>query len=98
MTSTDHERSPLDRARYPLDDWALTETRFDAARLGHTETLFAVGNGYFGMRGNIDEGREGANTAPTSTASTRRGRSGTPRRPSASQRSGRRSSTRPTRR
>lgn len=57
MTSTDHERSPLDRACYPLDDWALTETSFDAARLGHTETLFAVGNGYFGMRGNIDEGR-----------------------------------------
>lgn len=54
----DREREPLDRACYPLDPWAFIETRFDASRLGHTETLFAVGNGYFGMRGNIDEGRE----------------------------------------
>ncbi|MFD2757772.1 glycoside hydrolase family 65 protein [Gulosibacter faecalis] len=51
-------RGVLDRTCYPVDPWALVETRFNAATLGHTETLFAVGNGYLGMRGNIEEGRE----------------------------------------
>ncbi|KAB1645316.1 glycoside hydrolase family 65 protein [Gulosibacter chungangensis] len=43
---------------FPVDPWALVETRFDPSILGRTESLFAVGNGYLGMRGNIDEGRE----------------------------------------
>ena len=29
-----------------------------AADLGVTETLFAVGNGYLGLRGNLEEGRD----------------------------------------
>jgi len=49
---------PLDRSRFPLDEWALTEARYSTCDLGVTETLFAVGNGYLGMRGNVEEGRE----------------------------------------
>ncbi|TPW74023.1 glycoside hydrolase family 65 protein [Schumannella soli] len=49
---------PLDRGRFPLDDWALVETSFDPRIQGRTETLFAVGNGYLGLRGNLDEGRD----------------------------------------
>lgn len=49
---------PLDRLRFPVDPWRLTETFFDADDLGRTETLFAVGNGYLGMRGNVEEGRD----------------------------------------
>jgi alpha,alpha-trehalose phosphorylase len=49
---------PIDRHRFPLDEWRLRETRHDAADLGRTETLFAVGNGYLGMRGNVEEGRD----------------------------------------
>ena len=49
---------PLDRLRFPADPWRLTETFFDARDLGRTETLFAVGNGYLGMRGNLEEGRD----------------------------------------
>ncbi|TPW78296.1 glycoside hydrolase family 65 protein [Schumannella sp. 10F1B-5-1] len=49
---------PIDRGRFPLDDWALVETGFDPRIQGRTETLFAVGNGYLGMRGNLDEGRD----------------------------------------
>ncbi|MDR1441863.1 MAG: hypothetical protein LBJ02_05680 [Bifidobacteriaceae bacterium] len=48
---------PLDRTRYPVDPWALNEVAFDARDLGVTETLFAVGNGYMGMRGDPEEGR-----------------------------------------
>ncbi|MCU1404803.1 MAG: family 65 glycosyl hydrolase, partial [Glaciihabitans sp.] len=50
---------PLDRNRFPLDEWALVETDFSAADMGRTETLFAIGNGYLGLRGNVDEGRDG---------------------------------------
>ena len=48
----------LDLARFPLDPWRLVETEHDARDLGLTETLFALGNGYIGMRANPEEGRE----------------------------------------
>ena len=51
-------RDPLDRSRFPIDEWRLTEARYSADDLGVAETLFAVGNGYLGMRGNVEEGRE----------------------------------------
>ncbi|GGF18033.1 glycoside hydrolase family 65 protein [Subtercola lobariae] len=50
---------PLDRFRYPVDEWALTESEFDAQSQGQSETMFAVGNGYLGMRGNAEEGYGG---------------------------------------
>ncbi|HEY0186467.1 MAG TPA: glycosyl hydrolase family 65 protein [Cellulomonas sp.] len=49
---------PIDRHRFPHDAWQLRETRYDAEDLGRTETLFAVANGYLGMRGNVEEGRD----------------------------------------
>ncbi len=49
---------PMDRWRFPDDPWALVETAPSTRDLGHTETLFALGNGYLGMRGNPPEGRE----------------------------------------
>ncbi len=49
---------PLDRSRFPVDEWALVETRFSADDLGVTESLFSVGNGYLGMRGNYSESRD----------------------------------------
>lgn len=48
----------LDRLRFPAREWSFSEVRFDASDLGRTETLFAVGNGYLGMRGNVPEGRD----------------------------------------
>ncbi|ASR36762.1 kojibiose phosphorylase [Prauserella marina] len=49
----------LDRTRFPIDEWAFVETEFDRATQGRCESLFTVGNGYLGLRGNLDEGREG---------------------------------------
>ncbi len=49
---------PLDRSRFPVDEWRLVETEHSSADLGVTETLFSVGNGYLGMRGNPEEGRD----------------------------------------
>ncbi|MGV8848890.1 MAG: glycoside hydrolase family 65 protein [Propionibacteriaceae bacterium] len=51
-------QDPIDRTRFPVDPWALRELRYDARDLGVTETLFALGNGYLGMRGNVEEGRD----------------------------------------
>ncbi|MFV0320325.1 MAG: glycoside hydrolase family 65 protein [Microbacterium sp.] len=47
----------IDRDRYPVDPWRLVETSLDLENTGVTETLFAVGNGYLGLRGNHPEGR-----------------------------------------
>ena len=49
---------PLDRHRFPAEDWRFVENAYDGKDLGVTETLFAVGNGYLGLRGNVEEGRE----------------------------------------
>ena len=57
MRFADHD--PLNRSRFPIDEWALVETDFGVADMGRTETLFAVGNGYLGLRGNVEEGRDG---------------------------------------
>ncbi|MCL2653818.1 MAG: hypothetical protein FWD63_08550, partial [Propionibacteriaceae bacterium] len=41
---------PLDRGLHPVDPWRLIETAppVDAT---HSETIFALGNGFVGMRG-----------------------------------------------
>ena len=49
---------PVDRYTFPVDPWRLTECRYDRLHLGRNETLFSVANGYLGMRGNVEEGRE----------------------------------------
>jgi len=49
---------PIDRGRFPVDPWRLVETSYRPADLGLRETLFAVGNGYLGMRDNPPEGRD----------------------------------------
>ena len=41
---------------YPINDWKIIETSFYPRFLAQTETIFAVGNGYLGMRGNFEEG------------------------------------------
>ena len=50
--------SAIPRHRFPVDPWRLVETEVDHDDLGLTESLFAVGNGYLGMRANPTEGRE----------------------------------------
>src|ERR1044072_9863788 len=49
------EGGPMNAAM-PIDAWRLVSRRFAAEGLGESETLFAVANGYMGMRGMHDEG------------------------------------------
>ncbi len=48
----------LDPHRFPVEPWRLVEREYRSDDLGHTETLFGVGNGYLGMRANPEEGRD----------------------------------------
>jgi alpha,alpha-trehalose phosphorylase len=41
---------------YPPDEWNLIEKRFMPDLLEQDETMFALGNGYLGMRGCLEEG------------------------------------------
>jgi len=47
----------LPQFRYPVDEWRLVERSFEHRDLHLTETLFAVGNGYLGLRGDHEENR-----------------------------------------
>lgn len=44
---------------YDTDSWRFSETGFQAERAACNESLFAVGNGYLGVRGYFDEGYPG---------------------------------------
>jgi alpha,alpha-trehalose phosphorylase len=44
---------------FPLDPWCIRETGFDTASHFLNETLFALGNGYIGLRGSHEEGYAG---------------------------------------
>ncbi|PHV08973.1 family 65 glycosyl hydrolase [Janthinobacterium sp. BJB412] len=52
---------PSDRPQhtFPLEAWCIRETAFDTASHFLDETLFALGNGYIGLRGAHEEGYSG---------------------------------------
>ena len=41
---------------YPVDEWHVRENRFAPRYLEQSETVFALANGYLGMRGAFEEG------------------------------------------
>jgi alpha,alpha-trehalose phosphorylase len=48
-------RSPSERS-YPVEDWQIVERRFEPEYLPALESVFAVANGYLGLRGTPEEG------------------------------------------
>lgn len=42
---------------YPVDEWKVVEDRFAPDYLDQSETVFALANGYLGIRGSFEEGR-----------------------------------------
>ncbi|RUT46816.1 glycoside hydrolase family 65 protein [Paenibacillus anaericanus] len=46
-------------ALYPYHEWNLSEDRYDEENNQRSESVFALGNGYIGMRGNFEEGYHG---------------------------------------
>jgi len=51
-----HERLRPPRLDYPENDWNLIEKAFHPEFMAQAEAIFALGNGYIGMRGNPEEG------------------------------------------
>ena len=86
----------IDRDRFPVDPWRLVEKSFDVDDAGVTETLFAVANGYLGLRGNHPEGRFAHEHGTSNNGFHETSRSAMPSRRTGSPRSGRPSSTHPT--
>lgn len=41
---------------HPVEPWTVRETGFDIDKIAQNESIFALGNGHIGMRGNLDEG------------------------------------------
>ena len=76
---------------FPVEPWHLRETRLDLELLAQSESLFALSNGHIGLRGNLDEGEPyGAPGHLPRGPSTRPARCPTPRRATATRRTGRR--------
>src|SRR5215469_2662478 len=44
---------------YPFTEWEIVETEFKVEHNYRNESIFALGNGYIGMRGNFEEGYSG---------------------------------------
>jgi alpha,alpha-trehalose phosphorylase len=44
------------QSAFPAEPWAVRETSLDLSHLAQTESVFALGNGHIGLRGNLDEG------------------------------------------
>ncbi|HEX9765895.1 MAG TPA: hypothetical protein VGA36_03965, partial [Nitriliruptorales bacterium] len=42
---------------YPADEWRIVEARWTPQYSGRAETVFALANGYVGVRGTLEEGR-----------------------------------------
>jgi len=49
------ERVDFPEYVYPADEWRFVETRFYPRFLSATETIFALANGYLGIRGTFEE-------------------------------------------
>ena len=46
----------IEHPAFAVEPWALRETELRLEVLAQSESLFALGNGHIGLRGNLDEG------------------------------------------
>lgn len=53
------EPGPFFDTPYPYDEWKVRETIYSENHHQKNESVFALGNGYIGMRGNFEEGYHG---------------------------------------
>ena len=44
------------QSAFPVEPWAIRETKLDLDRLAQAESIFALSNGHIGIRGNFEEG------------------------------------------
>jgi len=49
-------------AKFPYQPWEITEQGFSPRDLRENESVFALSNGFIGLRGNLEEGTAGADS------------------------------------
>lgn len=54
-----HQKKLEQKPRYPEDPWKIIEKKFSVKDNHHNETIFALGNGFMGVRGVLEEGYSG---------------------------------------
>ncbi|HEY1916589.1 MAG TPA: glycosyl hydrolase family 65 protein [Streptosporangiaceae bacterium] len=52
----DHGPGMIRQATFEVEPWAVTESALNLDVLAQSESVFALSNGHFGLRGNLDEG------------------------------------------
>ncbi len=57
MTKRHADGSELPHHIYPIDRWSIVETGYTPALTALLETVFALGNGWLGVRGTLHQGR-----------------------------------------
>jgi len=48
-------------SNYILDPWSIIEDTFDQSKMIDSESIFSLGNGKIGQRGNFEESFSGGN-------------------------------------
>jgi alpha,alpha-trehalose phosphorylase len=46
----------ISQSAFPAEPWTVRETSLELDHLAQTESVFSLGNGHIGLRGNLDEG------------------------------------------
>src|SRR5712691_3250214 len=46
----------IEHPAFPVEEWSVREMGLHLDTLAQTESIFALGNGHIGLRGNFDEG------------------------------------------
>lgn len=60
-----HAKKLEKEAIYPYQDWKITENEFLVENNHHNESIFALGNGYMGIRGTFEEDYPGSEDTTT---------------------------------
>ena len=76
-----HERLKPPPQDYTPGEWNLIEKNFHPEFIAQTEALFALGNGYFGMRGAPEEGGPCVQNGTFVNGFMKRGRLSTAKKP-----------------
>ena len=50
-----HRKKTEQESLYRYEDWKITEDKFTVENNHHNEAIFALGNGYMGVRGTREE-------------------------------------------
>ncbi|HKL74573.1 MAG TPA: glycoside hydrolase family 65 protein, partial [Halanaerobiales bacterium] len=60
-----HYKKYKAKSLYDYEPWRITEDKFKVENNHHNESIFALGNGYMGLRGTLEEDYSGPKETTT---------------------------------